>query len=148
MMLHCFVPCTMLKGEIRPVFKAGKTSKTDSENYRPVMNSSVFLKLLEYLILPVLKSNLNLSSRQFGFRPGTNCQSAVLMLQEVVKSYTELNSNVHCAMLDLTKAFDRMNFNILIAKLKKTHLPMQLVNLLDFMLRNSFASLSYNGFKG
>ena len=98
--------------------------------------------------MPALKSNLKLSSRQFGFRPGTNCQSAVLMLQEVVKSYTERNSNVHCAMLDLTKAFDRMNFNILIAKLKKTLLPMQLVNLLDFMLRNSFASLNYNGFKG
>ena len=42
MMSHCFVPCAMLKGEIRPVFKAGKTSKTDSDNYRPVMNSSMF----------------------------------------------------------------------------------------------------------
>ena len=51
-------------------------------------------------------------------------------------------------MLDLTKAFDRMNFNILIEKLKKTHLLKQLVNLIDFMLRNSFASLNYYGFKG
>ena len=35
----------------------------------------------------------------------------------------------------------------MITRLKMTHLPMQLVNLLDFMLRNSFARLNYNGFK-
>ena len=65
MMSHCVVPCTMLRSDIRPIFKAGETSKTDSDNYRPVMISSVYMKLLKYLILPALKINLNLSSRHF-----------------------------------------------------------------------------------
>ena len=111
-------------------------------------NNNNYLKLLEYLILPVLEYNLSLSSRQFGFRPGANCQSAVMMLHGVMNSYTELISKIHSAMLDLSKAFDWTNFNILVALLKKTHLSMQFVNFVDFMLRNSFANLNYNGVKG
>ena len=70
------------------------------------------------------------------------------MFEEMLKSYTELNPNVHCAMLNLTKAFDRMDFNLLTANMKKTKLPIELVKLLPFLLRNSFASLHYNGLKG
>ena len=128
------------------MLKQEKTSKTDSDICRPVMNSSIFLKLLEYFVLFVLKNKLTLTSRQFGFCPGTNCHSAVMMLQGVMQSYTELDSKVHFTLLDLTP-FDRMNFNIPIAKLKQIHLPMQVVKLLAFLLINSFAILNYNDFK-
>ena len=42
MMLHCLVPCALLNGEISQVVRAGKTPKTDSDNYGPAMNSPVF----------------------------------------------------------------------------------------------------------
>ena len=95
-----------------------------------MMNSSVLLKTLEYLILPVLRQNLKLYSRQFGFRPNTNCQSAVATVKEIIKTYTENNSNVHCAMLDLSKAFDRINFGIILMKLRETELPTMIIRLL------------------
>ena len=79
----------MLKGEIRPVLNNGKVSKYSSDDYRPVMNSSVLLKTLEYLILSVLRQNLKLSSRQFSFRPSTNCQSVVATVHGIIKTYTE-----------------------------------------------------------
>ena len=44
----------MLKGKIRLVVKAGKKSKIVSDRCQTALNSSVFLKLLEYLILAVL----------------------------------------------------------------------------------------------
>ena len=147
MMSHSYVPYAMLKGEIRPVLKNGKVSKSSSDNYRPVMNSSVLLKTLEYLILPVLRQNLTLSSRQFGFRPSTNCQSAVATVHEIIKTYTDNNSNVHCAMLDLSKAFDRINFDILFMKLRETELPTMIIRLLEYMLRNDFVNVSFNGCK-
>ena len=37
---HCFVPFNKLKGEICTVVKAGKTSETDTDGYRPVINFS------------------------------------------------------------------------------------------------------------
>ena len=69
-----------------------------------------------------------MSSRQFGFHPGTNCRSYVMMFQELVIFYTEISSNVNFASLDLSKVFNRMNFNTLVAQSKKTHLLMQVAN--------------------
>ena len=40
---HSFVPKTMIQGQIRPIIKSNILSKNDSSNYRPVMNSSMFL---------------------------------------------------------------------------------------------------------
>ena len=41
---HSFVPSKMLSGEIRPILKSDRTRRSNSDNYRPIMNSSVFLK--------------------------------------------------------------------------------------------------------
>ena len=55
---HTYIPHSMLKGHIRPTVKNSSGNKTDSKNYRPVMNSSNFLKVIEYLLLPHLEKHL------------------------------------------------------------------------------------------
>ena len=117
MLFHSHIPLSMLKGDIRPILKIKKTLKTDSGNYRLVMKSSNIFKLLEHHVLPSLNRNLSVSSRQFGCRDDTNCQTAILTVQEVIHTYTRENSNVHCALIDLTKTFDQMYFDVLICKL-------------------------------
>ena len=49
---HTYVHPAMLKGRIRLTVKSQSGTNTDSQNYRLVMNSSNFLKVLEYLLLP------------------------------------------------------------------------------------------------
>ena len=142
---HKFVPKEMLKGEIRPVLKGGSAGKHSSSNYRPVMNSSCFLKLYEYCFVPYLDKFLKISDRQFGFRPNTGCLAAVSVLKETVFRYMDGNSPVHCAFLDLTKAFDRVNFKILIDKLNSSNLPPSIVNNIDFMLHNSWVHTKFLG---
>ena len=39
---HAYTPPAMLKGRIRPTVKSPSGTKTDSQNYRPVTNSSNF----------------------------------------------------------------------------------------------------------
>ena len=63
----------MLKGNIRPTVKNSSGNKTDSKNYRPVMNSSNFLKVIEYLLLPHLEKHLPIHENQFAYRPATGC---------------------------------------------------------------------------
>ena len=145
---HCFVPSKMLKGEIRPRIKNNKSSKSASDNYRPVMNSSNIFKVLEYSILPTLKSFLQLDPCQFAYRRNTSCISAVTILKETVLNYKNEDSNVHCVLLDLSQAFDRLNFKIINDKLKSTGLPNVLVNIIDFMCRNSYVCTRFGTFTG
>ena len=77
------------------------------------MNSSIFLKWFEYILLPTLTSNLDLNGQQFGFQKGLNCNAVITLLKETVLSHNKRNSNVHCAFLDLTKTFDKINIDIL-----------------------------------
>ena len=71
----------MLKGRIRPTVKSHSGTKTDSQNYRPVMNSSNFLKVLEYLLLPHIERIFKIDQRQFGYRNATGCLDAITLLK-------------------------------------------------------------------
>ena len=49
--VHSHVPESLMFGEIRPIIKDKLNDKYSSENYRPVMSSSVLLKLFDYCLL-------------------------------------------------------------------------------------------------
>ena len=47
--------------------------------------------------------------------------------------------------LDLRKAFDKINHDILISKLIKRKFPSFFIKILYFMLKNQFVNVSFNG---
>ena len=75
-LLHGFVALDILRGVINPTVKDRHGDLCNSDNYRPVMLSSVFLKLLEYCILSKIKDNIKLNDRQHGFRENYSTCSA------------------------------------------------------------------------
>ena len=91
---------------------------------------------------------LQLDPCQFAYRRNTSCISAVTILKETVLNYKNENSNVHCVLLDLSQAFDRLNFKIINDKLKSAGLPNVLVNIIDFMCRNSYVCTRFGTFTG
>ena len=144
---HSHIPLMMLNGEIRPVVKCNALSKNDSNNYRPVMNSAMTLKILEYSLLPSMLKIIKLSEKQFGFRNNTGCLSAIALVKETIFKYHTENSNVHSAMVDCSKAFDRINKNILFDKLVCTDLDPKIVNIIRCMYSNAYVSTLFNGVK-
>ena len=144
MLSHTFVPKEMLRGHIKPIIKNGKVCKTKSDNYRPVMNSSMLLKLFEYSIYDAISRNIKINPLQFGFTKNSSCTKAVSLLKETLLSYKNEGSVVHSASIDLSKAFDKINFNILIDKLKAQNVPKTIVRIVSFMLNNTFVNVSYN----
>ena len=99
----------MLIGELTPTSKNSVSQQFVSDNYRPVLNSLILLKLFEYTLEPTLSKHLNLNNRQFGYRQGTGCMMAAAVVKEAILQYTTKNTNVHASILDMSKAFDRIN---------------------------------------
>ena len=51
-------------------------------------------------------------------------------------------------MLNLSKASDRSNFDIIFMKLREAELPTMIICLLEYMLKNAFVNVSFDGCKG
>ena len=51
-------------------------------------------------------------------------------------------------MLDLSEAFNRINFDIIFMMLHETELPNMIIRSLEYMLRNAFVNVSFKGCKG
>lgn len=66
------------------------------------------------------------------------------VFKEIIENDNKKKSNVHCAFMDLSKAFDKVNCSTLVEKLKETKLPPELINIIDFMYSNSCANVKIN----
>ena len=141
---HSYLPAELLRGQLCPIVKNNLGDLCSSDNYRPVMISSNFLKVLEYCLLPHIASSVSLSTKQFGFRKHTSTLMAVTVFKETVHYYMSKKSMVYTSFLDLSKAFDRVNYFKLIAKLMQNNIPPSIVHLLYVMYCNQNVYVRFN----
>ena len=91
-------------------------------NYRPISMLGAFSKILEKLvhkrILSFLNQNNILSKLQFGFRPTFSTHLACSYLSSKISNFFNENSLVLAIFLDVTKAFDTLDHDIMLTKLR------------------------------
>ena len=110
-------PTSMKYADVTPIHK--KDDKTDKENYRPTSifpkHSKVYERLMYHHIYPYFDTLF--SKFQCGFRKGFNAQHCVLALIEKWRKTLDTGGETGAVLTDLSKAFDCIDHNLLIAKL-------------------------------
>ena len=113
------VPSHVKIANVTPIFKKGDPLSIG--NYRPISMLSVFSKIIEKLMYKrlynYLSSNNILYNKQFGFREGFSTEMALITSLDYITKALDDREHVLALFLDLRKAFDMVNFNILFSKL-------------------------------
>ena len=113
------VPQNLKLAKIIPIYKAKE--KTSMNNYRPISLLPSVSKLLEkivhYRLYKFLKKQNILYSRQYGFRPSHSTSDAVTTFVADIMTSLEDGKYSTAVLLDLSKAFDTIDHNILLRKM-------------------------------
>ena len=110
-------PTSMKYADVTPIHK--KDDKTDKENYRPISIlpnlGKVYEKLIYNQIYPYFDTLF--SKFQCGFRKGFNAQHCLLAMIEKWCKTLYKGGETGAVLTDLSKSFDCIDHNLLIAKL-------------------------------
>ena len=142
-------PHQLKLSKVRPIFKS-KDSKSFN-NYRPISLLPSISKIFEYVIfyqtLDYFINNSLLCSDQFGFRPGRSTELAALKLVDHLISQLDKNNTPINIYIDLSKAFDTLDHQILLSKLEYYGVTGTANTLFSNYLCNREQYVEYNGAK-
>lgn len=107
--------------KVVPIYK-NKGGLNSITNYRPISILPIFSKIFESIakhqLTKYLSDNNLLNPSQHGFLPGRNTESAILEFTEEISKALDNKVLATGILLDLSKAFDTVNHNILLSKLE------------------------------
>ena len=112
-------PTEWKEANVTPVPKSG--DRNEVNNYRPVSVIPVLAKVFECIVYDQLfeyvEKNRILNEEQAGFRPNRSTQDVLLRATDDWKKALDLGQIVATVMIDLSKAFDTINHDLLLRKL-------------------------------
>lgn len=137
------IPDTFNIGIVKPIIKDEKKLSNDINNVRPITISDTITNIFEKLILKELDKTHKIHDKQFGFKSNNSCNHAFFTLKETLNiNKTRRNKTYLCA-IDASKAFDKVNRQILLDKIK-TKMDLKIFRVLKSYYENSAIIIQNN----
>lgn len=140
-------PDLMKHSKVLPLFKSG--SKEDPSNFRPISILPTLSKIFEKLILDQLSfhfaKNRLFHSEQYGFTRGRSTTDAGATLLKHIFGAWEESQNALGVFCDLSKAFDCVEYNTLLLKLKHYGVHADALKLIQSYLSCRIQKVNVNG---
>ena len=141
-------PYELKLAKVLPIYK--NEDEQMIQNYRPIsvlpFFSKIFEKIISIYITDFIEENGLFYSNQFGFRKSHGTNHAIISLVEKVSKALDTGKFVIDVFLDLRKAFDTVNHDILIKKLESYGIRGNILNWLKSYLSNRTQYVHYNGY--
>lgn len=128
-----------------PIFRNG--DKTQIVNYRPIAILCAFSKVYEICLCNVLLSLFlpHLILVQHGFVRRRSTVTNLVVHSQFISSALASGDQVDVIYTDFSKAFDRVDFTLLLAKLRGIGVPGNLLSTLESYLTNRACVVSIGG---
>ena len=129
-------PLSFKLANMSPVFK--NESRNHKNNYRPVNILPLISKVFEKIMNKQLSIHFEeiLSKFRCGFRKGFSTQHCLLLMLEKLKRAVDNNKVFGALLTELSKAFDCISHDLLIAKLNAYELSLSALKLVHSYLQN------------
>lgn len=141
-------PDILKTGQVVFFHKNGK-DPSQPKSYRPICLIPTLSKLLEKImtrrLIFHLETNQQLSNQQYGFRENRSCETALNSLFEIIHKNRESKVLTSAVAIDITGAFDTVNWNAAINELIRCKCPSQLTNLIASYLENRRVTVAWGG---
>ena len=109
------------RGVVVPVYKGGGKDPMNVDSYRGITLTSMVSKVLEFLLLEQLESVFLEAGlphvNQSAYRRTVSYADVIFATQETVARYLRGGSHVYMCLYDLQRAFDSVEYPVLLEKL-------------------------------
>ena len=139
------IPSLWRKAIIYPILKDPSSDRRIPMNYRGISLLSCISKLYSAFINNRLKTYLEenelLSDEQKGFRAGRSCEDHVFTLNSLIRN----NESIFATFIDLKKAFDFVDRDMLLCKLLLYKVDGKIYQSIKSIYANTTACVTLNG---
>jgi len=126
-------PASWKEGDVVLILK--RPPQTDINNYRPIMLISCLSKLLTKILAKRFSEALQkddvIGPEQNGFRSSRTCGDNIFILNSILEMNKNKKLLTHLLFVDLKEAYDRVDRDILLCKLKQLNVSDKFINFLS-----------------
>ena len=140
------VPAKWNESRVILIHEGGHKSKKELRNYRPIALGDtvgkLFCRILNERLKTCVENGGVMGEEQNGFRSDRRGEDNMFVLNQMIEYKVRVGGRLYCAFLDIEKAYDRVDRNILCKVLEKIGLSEKWVKVIRSMYENTRAKYS------